>query len=371
MRVLVTDSNNQNTLAIVRRLGAAGHTVEVVGSWPHLAGRSRYAAARRDFPEPVDRDAFGEALVALLKQERFDALVPVGFQSVLAVAAIRERVRNLVPFAIADDESLAIAAEKSRTLEFCEGLGVSTPRSLVARNSEEASAAADQIGYPVVLKPVVEGIRPKYASDPDTLRSAVGSLLSKQRKILVQELVKGRGYGYFGLYDRGKRLLHFTHRRRREYPATGGASTAAESVRENELVAAGEAVLSALKWRGVAMVEFKRRESDGTFIVMEINPKFWGSLELALFCGVDFVSGAMALARGEEIPLQPDYSAGRRFQWPVPGDFLHCLQRPKDFPTFFADLFNPKVGKDVRLLDPGPLWVQIGKLFYRWTQAKR
>ena len=36
------------------------------------------------------------------------------------------------------------------------------------------------------------------------------------------------------------------------------------------------------------MVEFKKDNETGVFNLMEINAKFWGSLDLALVCGANF-----------------------------------------------------------------------------------
>jgi predicted ATP-grasp superfamily ATP-dependent carboligase len=76
------------------------------------------------------------------------------------------------------------------------------------------------------------------------------------------------------------------HRRIREYPITGGASTAAESFYDPALRDLRLTLLRALNWHGVAMVEFKKDQRDGTHKL--INAKFWGSLDLAIAAGVDF-----------------------------------------------------------------------------------
>jgi carbamoylphosphate synthase large subunit len=49
----------------------------------------------------------------------------------------------------------------------------------------------------------------------------------------------------------------------------------------------GLALLKALKWHGVAMVEFRLRP-DGTPVFLEVNGRFWTSLALAVHAGADF-----------------------------------------------------------------------------------
>jgi len=72
------------------------------------------------------------------------------------------------------------------------------------------------------------------------------------------------------------------HHRLREDPPTGGQSTAARAYFSEQLKEYGLRLLQALRWHGAAMVEFKLDSRSGQFVLMEINGKFWGSLELAL-----------------------------------------------------------------------------------------
>ena len=86
------------------------------------------------------------------------------------------------------------------------------------------------------------------------------------------------------------------HERIHEFPITGGASTLAKSVFENDLKEIGDKLLSSLNWHGVAMVEFKRDAASGQLKLIEINPKFWGSFELSYKAGINFAYLAYLVA---------------------------------------------------------------------------
>lgn len=79
------------------------------------------------------------------------------------------------------------------------------------------------------------------------------------------------------------------------------------------MLAASRRLLEALKWHGVAMVEFKRR-ADGSFALMEINPRLWGSLALSIGAGVDFPLSLWKIAGGENLPPQRPYAPGLRMR---------------------------------------------------------
>ena len=87
--------------------------------------------------------------------------------------------------------------------------------------------------------------------------------------------------------------------------------------------------LRALRWHGLAMLEFRRRTPDGRAAVPEINPRLWGSLQLAVDAGVDFPAAWLAMLRGE--PHSRSYAAhlGVRSRWLL-GDVDHLYLALRD-----------------------------------------
>jgi predicted ATP-grasp superfamily ATP-dependent carboligase len=64
--------------------------------------------------------------------------------------------------------------------------------------------------------------------------------------------------------------------------------------------------MTALNWNGVAHIDM-RRDPDGRLFIIEMNPRYWGSLEGSLHAGVNFPNLAARISLGESFP-QPDYS---------------------------------------------------------------
>jgi hypothetical protein len=137
------------------------------------------------------------------------------------------------------------------------------------------------------------------------------------------------------------------------------------------LLARSEALLRSLDWSGVAMVEFKQDASTGDPVLMEINGRFWGSLQLAVDAGVDFPALLLACATGSVPDPVTAYAVGVRSRWWW-GEVDHLLARlthspqalhlPPGAPNrrqvvkgFLTDLLR---GRDqvFRLLDPAPAW---------------
>ncbi len=105
---------------------------------------------------------------------------------------------------------------------------------------------------------------------------------------LVQGYVAGRGAGAYLFRWNGKILARTMHLRLHECPHTGGASSYRKTFWHDAMMADAEAKLAALDWQGVAMVEYRWDENSDRFSLIEINLRFWGSLHLDLYAGVDF-----------------------------------------------------------------------------------
>lgn len=324
--VLVTDAGRGSAIAIVRSLGRAGYRVVAADSDPRSLGfRSRYASTQRVYPAPEESAAaLVDALWRIVQEERADLVIPGTDLVQQPLAAARERFAPFTRLAIADSEPLAVVTDKARTFELAARLGIPVPETRRVQTVEEAVAAAPALGWPVVLKPQasqqlaagrgVASYNVTYAASTDELAARMRRF-EGECAVLLQRFVPGIGYGVELLLSGGRPLAAFQHRRLREVPPTGGASSYRESVRlDPELFAAAVRLLEALRWTGLAMVEFKSGAA-GTYL-MEINGRVWGSLPLAVVAGVDFPRLLVRLLLDGEaaVPLQVrgEYRVGVR-----------------------------------------------------------
>ena len=157
----------------------------------------------------------------------------------------------------------------------------------------------------------------------------------------------------------------FAHRRLREKPPSGGFSVYRESIAlQAGLVGAGLRLLEALDWRGVAMIECKREPATGRHVIMEVNGRFWGSLQLAIDAGVDFPSLLVRCAAGETVPECRQYRVGIRSRW-FWGDVDHLYLRWRSGGARLAalrDFVRVRPGRDRpevwRWRDPAPFLVE-------------
>ena len=164
-------------------------------------------------------------------------------------------------------------------------------------------------------------------ADAAACQHALASLPAAAYPVLLQRRVVGAGEGFFALRWNGRVVAMFAHRRLREKPPGGGVSVYRESLPlEPRLVEPGLRLLDALDWQGVAMIECRRDAATGREVIMEVNGRFWGSLQLAIDAGVDFPALLARCASGETVPAVSDYRVGVRSRW-FWGDVDHLYLR--------------------------------------------
>jgi len=335
--VLVTDGEQRSALAIVRSLGRAGHRVHVLSrSGQSLAGASRYATSDERCPDALAQpDAFAGAVRKCVAALGVDVVIPVTEAALLAVLPNRDALGATVPFASAS--AFAAISDKHAVLDAAARSGIAIPEQVVlATAGDAANADTEALRYPVVLKPArsVAGesearvkLSVMHADSPAAFRAAIAGLPVAAFPLLVQQRVVGPGIGIFVLLWDGTLRAAFAHRRIREKPPSGGVSVYRESVAlDPGLLERSVALLDAFSWRGVAMVEYKVDAATGTPYLMEINGRFWGSLQLAIDAGVDFPTLLLRAADGEQFAPVMSYNRGVRSRWWW-GDVDHLIAR--------------------------------------------
>jgi predicted ATP-grasp superfamily ATP-dependent carboligase len=359
----VTDGDNRATLAVTRSLGRRGHHVLVGDKHSgSLAHGSRYCAERVVYPDPsVESDAFVDEIARLVRTRSVDVLLPVADVTTFLIAAERHRFDCHVP--LAELAAIERAADKVDITLTAERLGVPVPRGWVLPE-REAIGTLD-LEFPIVIKPWRSRVRTgdgwhalgvSYADNRDQLRQDLAARPDYAFPVLLQERIAGPGIGVFACYDRGLPVAMFSHRRVRERPPWGGVSVLSESIALDPAVEGyATRLLSEIGWQGPAMVEFKQDERDGVPKLMEINGRFWGSLQLAVDAGVDFPALILQAVQNVPFARQTPYKVGIRSRW-LWGDFDSLLltwrrRRHSSSPVSGSGRFE-SLGRFLRFWEP-------------------
>jgi predicted ATP-grasp superfamily ATP-dependent carboligase len=359
-RVLVTDAGSTKALAIVRALGRAMEVWTASESRLDLARWSRYSSRHLVYPFDKPRELVPWLLSTCRNHGIQVVLCPEGQSSFLV-----SRARDLfnvagVQVAVPPAAALEQVMDKAATIAAAATVGIPVPRTRVLADLDDLIPAARDLGYPVVVKPrfsdywdgsrflVSHGVG--YARSDDDLRVALRRVQPPSfPPPLLQEFVPGDGVGFSAVMSPdGTTCAEFAHERLRDLRPTGSGSVLRRSVAiAPQLREWSLALLRSLRWSSVAMVEFRRDSRTGTSYLMEVNGRFWGSVQLAIDAGVNFPEILVRNALGEQSPAPP-YRDGVVVRWWL-GDVVRTWRVLRGPPPGFPGRF-PSRGSALRSL---------------------
>jgi predicted ATP-grasp superfamily ATP-dependent carboligase len=383
---IILDGNQRSALAATRSLGTQGIDV-IVGAEEgrSLASSSRYCRSSFSYPSPdSDAQAFLHAVLETSRQCDRSVLFPMTDVTVNEILLNRTLfpINVLIPFS--DHFRYDALSDKEKLFRQARKLAIPMPETLFSSDFTSRDALiseAVKMGFPLVVKAAHSRERlsgkyvassATYANDPDELKTVLGRTPYDQLRCLVQKRIRGPGIGIFLLARHGDVLAGFAHRRIREKPPSGGVSVLCESIHPpTEALDAASRLIAAIGWHGVAMVEFKLDSEENRPKLIEVNARFWGSLNLAIRAGVDFPFLLYRLALGKSVEGPAGYRIGVKSRWEL-GDLDHLLirlKRDQNHPSlsgtrvrkrdavavFLSDFLRPSVAHEVfECGDPGP-----------------
>lgn len=355
-RILILDGQTNQALACARSLGKAGYEIMVashermpLGAW------SRYCSSSFHLKGQTI-EAFANLREWALRAG-VTIVLPLTERSCLLCNADRSKWEDVgITLGCAPNEMLQAAFDKAITVRRARALGVDTPTTLIPECLDDVIAAIDQIGFPCVVKPRCSNAwngkeflptqSPTYAKDRAQLLQILSTHKDDTSWPLLQSFVPGQGKGVFALCDRGKVVAWFAHERLRDTKPTGSSSSLRRSIALDErLVEPARKLLSDFAWHGPAMVEFR---DTGTLSpsLMEVNGRFWGSLQLAIDSGVDFPALWVSILKGEAVDPVTDFKVGQTLRW-FSGDLKRLFFIMRGAPAGYVGEF-PSVSQGLR-----------------------
>lgn len=297
--VLIAEGFNPISLPIMRSLERKKIDTAVTTSFPlHTSRFSRYCQKQFLVPSSSRQNEYVNSIEKIVRNVKFDMFVPVSEVSLLPISENRDRIAPYVKLPLASRESILACFDKGKTLELAADKGVPIPKTLFVKSAEELKLVAEQMSYPCVVKPRWSVVWQKdrtldrrggFVNSPAELIATYNSIHQYFPYPSIQEYVPGVNYSVAAVYNNAKPRAFCCIKVNRAWPRSGGNSCYRESAHlDPKMKRYAENLLEALSWHGIAEVEFRLDSRDGVPKLMEINPRFWGSLCVAINAGVDF-----------------------------------------------------------------------------------
>ncbi|KAF5427457.1 MAG: putative ATP-dependent carboligase, ATP-grasp superfamily [Candidatus Methanomarinus sp.] len=373
MSVIITHARVRNALAATRNIGK--HNIKVITSdsiYPSTSFFSRYSSSYFKYPSyKLTPDLFINSLKDFTKKNKDVNMIMPMTSETFVLSKYRNSFDKRVHIPMATHEAIMKANNKQYLMKFADELGINIPQTYTINDISELKKISNDVLFPAVIK-LKEGMGSKglqYVHSKEELikeyKNTIKNFnLNQSDYPLIQEYISGTGYGVSMLFNQGDPRAIFTHKRIREYPITGGPSTARISVRHTKMEKDATTLLKELDWHGVAMVEFKMNDITKEPYLMEINPRFWGSLHQAICAGVEFPCLLYTMATEGDVSPVFTYKKGVTARWMLGDcraliDYIRTDKRMsvlKDFLKLYGhDLYYD----DLSINDPLPTIIEI------------
>ncbi len=338
------------------------------------------------YPNPKEnRSDFVRTIVNLVQKTRFNVLFPVCEWGLLPLSKARDKIAPYTRMPLPSHESLVKTFDKSQTLEIAQDNNVPTPKTYFPRNVQKLAEISRKISYPAVIKPNWSWTwsdekaffrRASYVSSAAELLATYRVVHEQFPYPMIQEYIPGiaGNYSIGVLYSNSRPRAMCAIKVYRAFPISGGNSVLRETVPlDSKMKEYTSRLLKTLDWHGVAEVEFKVDPRDGEPKLMEINGRFWASLEVAILSGLDLPYLLYRLAMDDDVAPATNYKIGVKDRW-VEGDIHHLynvfrrkfgIQYPSRLRTLlnflrvyeknlYYDCYDPK--------DPLPFFVSLYRI---------
>lgn len=331
-KIFVTDGRSLAALAIARSLGRKGIEVHCGEEFRHnITFFSRYIKRRIVYPSPKKApDEFMKAIFDLIKAENYDMLLPVRDDTSLLFSEHKEELSKYTSLFLADHRVMETFEDKGKTVKAALEQNIPCPKTYFPEDSD-LETIKDTASYPLLIRPrISSGSRGiGFVNCREDFDAVYRQIKRGYGEPIVQEQVAKKGYctACILLDGSSEEIASFTYERVKEYPLSGGPTVIGISCINERVKSYALRLLQGLKWMGVAEVEFII-DPQGVPRLLEVNPRFWMPLHLAIHSGVDFPWLLYRQAMGEKVEPVTTYRVGIKYRWVLPSEILWLMKTP-------------------------------------------
>jgi predicted ATP-grasp superfamily ATP-dependent carboligase len=368
-------------VAACRGLAAAGFRVgAVAGTKPAPAHWSRSCDERLSLPHPLeDSEGFVAGIEAALSRGVYAVVLPGSDASLQVLSRERERIEPHARMGLPPHEAVLVSLNKLRLAEAAVRSGLAAPETAVCQSVDEALSAASRMGYPVALKPAsslieVAGVPMRVGSVMvDSPERLAGLAPTYGTPCLVERSELGSIVSFAGVLADGRLLATAVSRYVRTWYPEGGNVCFSETIEPPAALSERVvALLQTLGWQGIFELELIEG-ADGSYTALDLNPRFYGSVALAIAAGANVPAVWCDWLLGRE-PRPTVARAGCRYRW-EDADLRHALKVARGGNSAkAAAILRPHRGTThpyFAAADPGPLAARAIELIRILPQRSR
>jgi predicted ATP-grasp superfamily ATP-dependent carboligase len=300
--------NFRPTVAIARRMSSLGYRVIVTRDKGGLAAASRFTSEVWDAPKSAREPGFFDCLADFLRQRPdIGIVVPVEEAYVLGLAHNRDKLPADRIYGTPADAVVTTSLDKVRMLDVAGKAGIPSARAEVAETLEEIRAAAERIGYPLVVRPLsssqpIAGRKALIARTPEVLMTALTEWPDGHDQLIVQRFIRGPRYNVDFAARKGKviRAVATLILRTDAFDGTGIDVCGRTLPMPDDLRDYTAWMAAELDYTGVGLIQFMVDRDRDEVSFLELNPRFNGNTAVPDRAGLELCRLSIDLAENPD-----------------------------------------------------------------------
>lgn len=344
-------SGHHGGLGIARSLGRLGVPVySVDGARLESAFTSRYCRGRF-LLDLASRSAAADLCSIARKVGNRPILMPTTDEACIWLAENEGALRDSFRFPVRDATLVNTLCDKGRMQELASRHGIATAQSVTPRSKDDVAKYVESAVFPVMVKEKGGGrLRDRVGASKFILETPrqLFDLCARiddleDANMMIQEFIPGEDWMFDGYFDaRSQCLFGMTGKKIRRFPVRTGVTSLGICLPNREVFETTARFMRAIGYRGILDIGYRRDNRDGSYRVLDINPRIGCTFRL-------FAAGEMDVARalyldltGQPVP-RVEGAAGRK--WLVEDfDFFSALRSWREGSLSFGEWMRSFAG---------------------------
>jgi len=335
-RILIFDVPDRRSVPIVGTLGKKYHFDYLIpirkGLWGQFFVILLFKIIKPRFSKHIrfipfnDENDLAAGLIKFLNYHKYKGILAFSERSTALICKHKSQFPLEVSIPFGSFEDFNRLNDKYSILQIAQNLHIPTPKHIKIETIEDLDKA-EYIGFPIVLKcRLASGVKEalRICDSLDELRKAYEELTSSKAQysffpndeLVAEEFIEGKIYdGCFSVKE-GTILASITQKRDWTIPPSGGFGARNTTHNIPELIRYGKLLFGKVKWTGPAQLEFIYDEKQNEFKLIEINPRFWGTIALSIKADMKIVESIMqSIIFGSTHSYKKLTPEGITFEW--------------------------------------------------------
>lgn len=315
---------------------------------------TRYSNATTSFHLLQNNQTLLDGVKQVCETIKVDLCMPVDMNGIYYFSQHREQTEEFVKLLlIQSTKELRMIWDKKQLADYLQKEKIPHPPTITSQQQFEAEI--QNFSFPVLVKPRLAGNGEGIVKflDIEHLTTDIKQTQNFFEEFIIQEYVEGEDIDCSVLCKDGKILAYTIQKGLFANPKVYQPAEAIEFIHHFKVFETATRLITLLHWNGVGHIDMRIRKSDGLVQIIEMNPRFWGSIEGSLHVGVNFPHLA-CLASLDEDFSEPEF---RESKYMSAFSTVKRILKGKSAVNFFRE-----TNWQSYLKDPIPVLARLAKL---------